>query len=197
MGKKITAIFIILFCIVIGFLSLNNESEPFDFSLKYGVDGKNFVSTTDKTLKADTVEGIKTIDFEFTQKDLRRIRDRIIELEIMEIDFREMPRSNISISTVGIYTIDIEINGKSKTIYWTTNNASFNFDFNTVGKVKVDNEDVVIDEVIQVELKETNMERYEGKYGRAERLFDLKNFILDIIKEYDEYKELPAAPMYL
>jgi len=197
MGEKNIAILIIISSLVFILLIINNESESFNFSLKYGVDGKNFVSTNDKTLKADTVEGIKTIDFEFTQKDLERIRDKIIELEIMEIDFREMPRSDVSISTVGIYTMDIELNEKTKTIYWTTNNASFNIDYEILGKLKVDNENGIINEVTLVELKEAEEKRYDGENGRVNRLFDLKNFIIEIINEYDEYKELPAAPMYL
>lgn len=197
MGKKIIVMLIILSSLVIGFLIINNESESFNFSLKYGVDGKNFVSTTDKTLKVDTVEGIKVINFEFTKNDLKRIEEKIIELEVLEIDFRKMPRSDFEISTLGIYTLNIELNGKTKTIYWTTNNSSFNINYEVVGKIKVDNENGIINEITQVNLKEAEEKRYDGEYGRAKRLFDLKNFILEIIKEYDNYKELPAAPMYL
>lgn len=177
MWKKITVMLVIISIIVVYLLIPNNKSESFNFSLRYGVDGRNFVSTTSRLLDADTVEGQRSVDFEFTEDDLKRIKDKVIELEIMEIDFREMPKSDVTLSIKGIYKLDIELDGETKSIYWTTENAYFE------SPLTLENEN--------------DEERYEGDFGKAKRLFDLKNFILMIIKEYDEYKELPTAPIYL
>jgi hypothetical protein len=117
MKKVYAALLTIAFIAVASFTIININEDSINFSLRYSVDGNDFVSTFDNTLKVDTVAGIKTIDFKFTKKDLERIKNKIIELEIMDTDFREMSNSGVTISTMGIYTLDLEFNGKTKTIY--------------------------------------------------------------------------------
>jgi|LGVF01.2.fsa_nt_gb hypothetical protein len=175
MKKIVVVLLIITFIVTIGFTIMSDEkTDNFDFSLRYSVDGNDFVSTFDHTLKVDTVAGIKITDFEFTEKDLERIKSKIIELGITETDFSEMPNSGLIIFPMGIYTLDLKYDGQTKSIYWTTQNAS-----------------PILSESIK-----NKKTRYDGEYGRVYRLFDLKDFIVEIIKEYDEYKELPAHRMY-
>lgn len=151
----------------------HQEDENFNFSLQYSVGGKDMISTFDNTLTQDTVEGLITIDFELSKSDMKRIKEKIESLRIMEDDFRGMPNSGLIISPSSKCTLKIELDGETKEIYWTSSNA------NPVLPV--------VGEKIKV----------EEPYERAHRLFELKGFIIDIIMEYDELKTLPAHKMYL
>lgn len=173
--RKILILLAIVFLAIVGFIIMSNENnDNFDFSLRYSVDGKDFISTIDNTLKIDTVSGVKIIDFELTKEDLKRIQDKIQELEIIETDFQNMPFSGVTFSNLGIYELHLQVGEKTKTIYWTTENTS---------------------PVLSASIKNGNT-RYSGEYGRVYRLFDLKDFIVEIIEEYDEYIRLPAHRMY-
>lgn len=151
----------------------NQEKDNFNFSLQYSVDGRDIISTFNNTLTQDTVEGMITIDFELSKSDIKRIKEKIESLRIMEDDFRGLPNSGLVISPSSKCTLKIELDGEIKEIYWTSSNA------NPVLPV--------VGEEIEV----------EEPYERAHRLFELKGFIIDIIMKYDELKTLPAHKVYL
>lgn len=176
MKKYITLFILLIICILIA-LGLNSyltNKDDFNFSLTYNVDGKDYVSTFDNTLRKDTVAGLKTIDFEFSKNDLNKIKDKIVELEIMEGDFKKLPHSGLIISPNGIYKLKIEMNGETKLLYWETGNSNPR-----------------PSEVLNAE------DRYDGVYGRVYKLFDLKDFIIEIIEEYEEYQKLPPHNLYM
>lgn len=175
----------------------NRDTNKFDFSLRYNVDGKDFVSTFENLLTQDTVEGIKTVDFKFKQKDLKKIKDKIDELGIMDEDFNGLPRSDFNHNTIGLYRLKIRLNGQTKSIFWTSSNVRMNMDFEVIEEIGSDEDDKTVNKVTLIKVKNDEDDRYEGEYGRANKLFELKNFIIDIIYDYEEFKEIPQHKLYL
>lgn len=149
MKKKMKIILGVVLFIVILLVVKNHimEEDDFNFSLTYNVDGKDFISTYENLLIKDTISGIKTIEFEFNKEDLRKIRSKVLELGIMEEDFRGMPKSGFQLSTIAKYKLKIDLNGESKIIYWTTENSS-----------------------LKIPLEQNDKDRYEGEYGRVNKL---------------------------
>ncbi len=178
--KKFALIIFVISVVVTSIITFNllTPKETFNFSLRYNVDGRDYISTFDEQLTVDTVDGIKVIDFKLKNSDLKKIKNKMIELDIFEGDFTKLRRSGVTLSVNGIYDLGFEYNGVTKSIYWTTGNANLI---------------IIVDD-----LKNASEEdRYEGEYGQVNKLFDLKTFIVEIIYEYDEYKALPPHKMYL
>jgi|LGVF01.2.fsa_nt_gb hypothetical protein len=178
--KKLVLIIFVISVVVASIITFNliTTKETFNFSLRYNVDGKDFISTFDEQLTVDTVHGIKVIDFKLKNSDLNKIKNKMIELDIFEGDFTKLRRSGVTLSVNGIYELGFEYNGVTRSIYWTTGNT---------------NPVIIVDDLENV----SEEDRYKGEYGQVNKLFDLKTFILEIIKEYDEYKALPPHKMYL
>ena len=177
---KKTSMMIILVYILTAWLIVDDitSMEDFNFSLQYNVGGRDFISTYDNILTVDTVAGIKTVEFHLSDKDKRRIKGKIESLGIMEEDFASLPKSGLVISPLGKYNLMITLNGVEKRAYWTT--------------------EYINPIVFPIKEKPTDpASRYEGEYGRVNKLFDLKNFIVDIIMEYETFKSLPKHKMYL
>jgi hypothetical protein len=174
---KKTAIILMTLILIVSITYLLKSTyfdDDFNFSLRYNIDGKDFISTFDQTLTQDTVEGMMTIDFKLTKSDMKKIKNKIVALGIIEEDFRGLPVSLVNLSTVGKYDLKISLNGEIKNIHWTSKNARF---------------------VIGIE--QENEDKYIGEYARVNKLFELKRFIYEIIITYDEFKNLPAHILYL
>lgn len=198
--KKTRLIMLSLLLLISSFylVILNNrEVSDFDFSLKYNVEGKDFVSTFDHSLVQDTVDGMVRIDFEFKKEDLEKIKSKIEELEIMVDDFSGLPSSETTYYPMSEYHLQINLGGEIKNIRWSSRNANIDNALDVLGKIDIDDEESLFDEITLVELESKDHKSYEGAYGRVNKLFDLKTYIIEIIKEYDQYKELPAHKMYL
>jgi len=163
---------------LLAFFISNSMNTDLGFSLRYSVAGKDYISTFDKTLTVDTVAGMKTIEFELTKEDLKRIEDKIEELGIMDEDFSNLPSSGLDIGHNGVYELKIELGDQTKYAYWTTANSS--------GKIG-----------IPIDMNKVQEDKFKGEFARVNKLFALKNFIVEIIMEYEEYKALPAHTMYL
>ena len=170
--KKVVGLIGVLVLAILMFIN-GSKDDDFDFILQYNVDGKDVISTFDNTLTQDTIEGIMTIDFELSKADMKKIKEAVEALGIMEEDFKNLPSSNIKLSPSGKYMLKIQMDGETKVIHWVTSNANPIIDLD--GSRKSD----------------------EELYERASKLFRLKNLIVDIIKEYEELEALPAHKLYL
>lgn len=170
--KKVVSLIGVLVLAILMFIN-GSKDDDFDFILQYNVDGKDVISTFDDTLTQDTIEGIMTIDFELSKADMKKIKEAVEALGIMEKDFKNLPSSNIKLSPSGKYMLKIQMDGETKVIHWTTANANPVIDLD--GSRKSD----------------------EEPYERAGKLFRLKNLIIDIIMEYEELQALPAHVLYI
>jgi len=179
MKKKIRLIgLVILGCLSV-FLYFNQDKKEdkeadFQFSLSYNVGGKDFVSTYEKILTQDTVEGLITKDFQFSEEDLDTIEAMIRELGLMEDDFGLIGQPGLMISPMGVYDLKIQLDGQTKHFYWTSGHMNPNL---KVG----DDRGIKFNEVKRP----------------VEFLMDFKNLIIDLIRDYDVYKEMPRHRMYL
>jgi len=152
------------------YLSLDKTDEkeaPFNFSMAYHVGGTDFVSTFDGVLTHYTQQGPVSKAFDFTQEDLDTIETRIKDLGLMEDDFGPIGDPYIFISPMSKYDLTIELDGQTKNFQWTGGHL--------------------------YSLKEDEEKTAEEKKNDAalKRLMDLHDLILNLIEDYDVYKQMP------
>ncbi len=127
-----TKILIIVFGFILilsGCTNQDNESksaskesgESFNFILRYGIQEKNILNTYDGTFTKDLVTaGAITTKLELSEEEKKSILDEMIKIDIFSYsnDFKEY----ICITPCSGYSLEINFNGKKKTLNWSGNN---------------------------------------------------------------------------
>jgi len=174
---KISKIVLILIFALLLVSCKDAEGSSFDFTLRYNVKGSNMVSSFNDTLIIDTVEGPKTIEFILSNEDREKIKDKFLELEIMNEDYTFLKNEHLKVKPYEENELIVEIDKEEFRIEWTTNNIP-PFRINvTSGSTEA-------------------VEGYEEDFEKFKRLLELKNFIINIVEESEEFKMLPPQRGY-
>lgn len=168
--KKMMCVFILI--LLVGCTETPDES--FDFSLRYGCENGDWISTYDNELIVETVEGRLTVDFKFTPEELLQIKEKIDSLGLLELEFKGFPKTDLIIHPLATYNFKITLDDQVYRYYWTTNNYP-EFDMKQPG---------VIDETFQ------------ESYNKIKVADELVEFINAIIINSETYKKLPKHVMY-
>lgn len=141
---------------------LQNDSDDFNFILKYGIGAKNVVNTFDNEYTKDLIlDGTVITKLTLTKEEKEQILNDMIKINIFDYPdkytppYKDNPDPDIDyrVSPHGTYYFKIYYKGKTKEINWDNTNNS--------------------------------------KAEKAIKLLELIWKIDDIIRTKDEYKKLP------
>lgn len=100
---------------------LKESDEFFNFILRYGYNGKNVLNTYEGTFTKDLVSaGTMTTKLELSEEEKKSILNEMKKIDIFNYsnDFKEY----ISITPRSDYSLEINYNGRHKTLNWNGNN---------------------------------------------------------------------------
>lgn len=192
--KKSLILFVVLTLIFTSITACSKEvvqsdaKDDFGFILEYGITGakgKNVLNTYEGTFEKDTVEGQVKTSLKLSQEDIKEIYDMMKELDLFEYPTGFERRREIEPN--GYWDLKVTIDGKEKTIYWTSkafpaNALELSQKAEESGKSKIE---------YLIENGE------DEKLVKLYKIHKLVNIITDKLKNYDEYKKLPQSNMYL
>ena len=155
----------------------DKDERNFDFTLRYNVGGSSLVSSFNNTAKVDTVEGPKVIEFILTKGEKEKIKEKFLELEIMNEDYTFLKKEYMQVTPCEKNDLIVELGDEKFHIEWSTNNIPpFSLDV-TTGSIKPS-------------------EGYEEEFDKLNKLLELKKYILNIVEESEEYQKLPPLRGY-
>ncbi len=153
------------------------EETNFNFTLKYNVEGSNVISSFNNSIKINTVNGPKIIEYIFSDEEKKKIMQTFIDLKIMEEDYTFLKKSYLQVTPCEKNELIVELGDIEFNISWTTNNIPpFTLD-PTTGSI-------------------TPKEGYEEVFSKYKKLVDMKELIIKIAEASEEYKKLPPQMGY-
>ena len=96
--------------------AMNEDAESFNFILKYGYLEENILNTYDGTFTKDFI----TTKLELSEEERKSILDEMLIIDIF--NYSEDFKKYITITPCSEYTLEINFNGRKKTLNWNGNN---------------------------------------------------------------------------
>ncbi|TXC90959.1 hypothetical protein FS935_08615 [Metabacillus litoralis] len=120
--KLLLFIIVITSIFIAGYTNSQNNSMPddFNFSLNYGINGKQKIDTFNNVVVKDLVEdGTKEANILLTKREKQIIYDEMIKLDIMgELNLEEEKECETQPSSLSKW--NIHMNGETKSFNYTT-----------------------------------------------------------------------------
>lgn len=126
--------------IVINYVEKEEIKYPndFNFTYKYGVNGKESIDTYNEILKYDSVEGILELEFKLSIEEKNQIYLKMSQLNFMQIH-SDFPRLlKVDINPISVSELIGEYQNEKNEVRWSTLNFNFtNFEDPTEGNVEL------------------------------------------------------------
>ena len=125
MRKKSRKLLVLLGVVMLAacssFVYPNDMPADFDFSVAYGVEGKQQVDTfTDTVVKDLVIDGIVEAEIPLTDEEMVDVYNRMVALDIMgKLDFEAKENAQCESEPEFLTEWHVQMNGEMKTIHYT------------------------------------------------------------------------------
>lgn len=198
MIKKQMIVIVIIVSIILAGCSnsevISNVPDDFNFTLEYGIVGRssssNTINTYENFLEMDTVEGQVKINFEFKKEDIKKIYEKMNELDIINYSenlgsSRKSP--DVIISHNNYSRLRVNYQGEEKEFYW--NSHSFPVPTSQDFTEAKQREQTIKEYMIEKNEKDNHLIQLYN-------ISDIANYIVYIMEEYEEIKKIPPKRLY-